>query len=214
MSSRSCAFLAAFTTLLASGVLYHALARDSSTLDDAASRVTQVPTVVGVWQGRDETPDDAAFAQAGAKAYWTRVYTHPNNKTSVLVILMCGRAGKMAVHTPEVCYGGAGFELQTAAKIREFKNEQGAKPSQFWTAHFVKKSAVPSQLRLYWAWNALGAWEAASSPRWQFRGEPFLYKVYVSCDVGQTSSTASSTDPAAEFLHVFLPVLNKTLFPN
>src|SRR5437867_1668327 len=114
MCSRSFAVLAAVVTLLASGALYHLLARDSSQLDAAAERVAQVPSVIGDWQGHDETVDDAAFAQAGAKAYWMRVYVHQKTKATVLAILMCGRAGKMAVHTPEVCYGGAGFELHDA----------------------------------------------------------------------------------------------------
>jgi hypothetical protein len=211
MSSRFYAFLAAIVTLLASGVLYHALARDSAQLDAAAERVAQVPTIVGDWHGHDEATDDGAFAQAGAKAYWMRVYVHQKTKASVLVILMCGRSGRMAVHTPEVCYGGAGFELQDAAKPCEFKNETGEKTSQFWTAHFVKKAGAPKHLRLYWAWNARGEWDASSSPRWQFRGEPFLYKLYVSRDISQAPNTAAQADAAAEFLRTFLPVLKQSL---
>lgn len=214
MSSRSCAFLAAIMTLLASGVLYHALAMDSAQLDEAAARVALAPMAVGEWQGHAEATDAATFVQAGAKTYWARVYTHQRTKASVLVILMCGRSGKMAVHTPEICYGGAGFELQNAPRSTDFKTERGDQTSQFWTAHFVKKVGGPKHLRLYWSWNARGDWQAAAAPRWQFRGEPFLYKLYVSHDIAHRPGAAAQSDPAAEFVRSFLPALDGTLFPN
>src|SRR5580765_311066 len=112
MSSRYYAFLAATGALLVSGVLSHSLADDSEQLDAAAARVALVPNVVGAWHGQDEKPADNSFEQTGAKSYWMRHYVNSTTKDSVLVILMCGRAGKMAVHTPEVCYSGAGYELQ------------------------------------------------------------------------------------------------------
>ena len=69
-------------------------------------------------------------------------------------------------------------------------------------------------LRLYWAWNTRGEWEALASPRWQFRGAPFLYKLYVACDVGQTPVGAPQGDAAADFLRECLPALNAALFPR
>src|SRR5476651_449981 len=112
MPPRIHAFLAAIGVLLASGIAYHLLAKDTAQLDDAAARVVLVPKVIGDWQGHDEAGEDRSFEQAGAKGYWMRTYLNQKTKASVLVILMCGRSGKMAVHTPEVCYGGAGFELR------------------------------------------------------------------------------------------------------
>ena len=212
MPSRSSAILIAVATLFASGALYHLLARDSSQLDVAAGRVARVPSVIGDWQGHDETADDAAFAQAGANAYWMRSYVNQKTKAAVFAILMCGRSGKMAVHTPEVCYGGAGFELNDAPASCAFKNERGEKTSQFWAAHFVKKNGAPKHLRLFWAWNSRGEWEAVASPRWQFLGEPYLYKLYVSRDTGGAPNVSAQADPAADFLREFLPVLKGTLF--
>lgn len=209
MPPRVAATAAAASLLILSGVLYHALASDSAQLDPAAARVAEVPMTVGVWQGHDETTDDTAFAQAGAKGYWMRTYTHRDTKASVLAILMCGRAGKMAVHTPEVCYRGAGYELQTDARPLALDNERG----KLWTAAFTKAGKTPTQLRLYWGWNARGSWDAPTSPRWQYRSEPFLYKLYVSRDVTNIASGTLENDPATEFLRDLVPVLEKTLFP-
>jgi hypothetical protein len=203
MPTRYYAFLAAIGCLLLSGVLCHSLANDSEQLDAAAARVAQVPQVIGDWHGQDETPEDRSFEQTGAKSYWMRHYVNQKTKDSVLVILMCGRSGRMAVHTPEVCYSGAGYELQDQPTASAIKGDE-----RFWTAQFTKKAG---QLRLYWAWNARGTWEASSAPRWEFRGEPFLYKLYVSREI---SAQEPQTDVTAEFLRQFVPVLNATLFPN
>jgi hypothetical protein len=211
MLSRNAAILTAVATLLASGALFHLLARDSSQLEAAAARVPLAPHVVGDWHGQDQATDDATFAHAGAKEYWMRVYENQKTKASVLAILMCGRAGRMSVHTPEVCYRGAGFELREAPSICWFKNERGEKTTQLWTALFMKPAGSPDHLRLYWAWNVHGEWEAAATPRWQFWGEPFLYKLYVS-RTGAAGNIGPQADPAADFLREFLPALQTSLF--
>jgi hypothetical protein len=204
-SSRWTSLLIATGILLASGLLVHSNATDSGELEAAAARVAEVPLVIGSWHGTDDASDAASFSQAGAKSYWMRTYVHEESKASLLVILMCGRSGKMAVHTPEVCYQGAGYELVGAPKAYAWSAET---PQRLWTARFDKKVGRPAQLRLYWGWNAQGNWEAAASPRWQYRGEPFLYKLYVS------QERASETDAAPDFLRQFVPVLHKTLFPS
>jgi hypothetical protein len=212
MSSRNTAFLVALALLLASGVLYHVLAKDSAQLDPAAERVALVPSVIGDWQGTDEAADRESFEQAGAKGYWMRAYVNARTKESVLVILMCGRPGKMSVHTPEVCYRGAGFDLHDEPTTCSLRTSAGAELGSFWTAQFTKKGDRPTSLRLYWAWNARGVWEASPSPRWQFRGEPFLYKLYVSHDMSRQQGVAPGADVTARFMREFVPVLERTLF--
>lgn len=213
MKLRNLAFVAALAMLLLSGVLYHVLAKDSDQLDSAAERVARVPMVVGDWQATEEQGDAASFEQAGAKSYWMRQYVNANNKETILVILMCGRAGKMSVHTPEVCYRGAGYELFEEPTGCLLSSKSAGALGSFWTASFTKKSVPPTNLRLYWAWNVRGTWEAAASPRWQFRGAPFLYKLYVSRDVGRQTGVAPSADVTADFIREFLPVVDRTLFP-
>jgi hypothetical protein len=211
MNSRTISFLAAAIILLASGITCHLLAGDSEQLDAAAARVADVPRVVGDWRGRDEEVDEAAFAMAGAKSYWTRSYVNERTKDAVLVILMCGRPGRMAVHTPEVCYGGAGYELREEPSVVDVKDLAG---SQWWHAIFSKKTTAPQRLRLFWAWNSQGNWHASAAPRWQFRGEPFLYKLYVSRDTTKQPALSPQADPALDFLRVFVPALQRSLFPE
>ncbi len=209
MRSRLPALLAACGILLASGLVCHLLAKDTAALDDAAARVALVPRTIGVWQAQDEPVDERSFEQAGAKGYWMRSYVNQETKASVLVILMCGRPGKMAVHTPEVCYRGAGYDLYGEPAECVIKGDSAA---DLWTAKFTKKAGPTTSLRLYWAWNAHGEWQASPAPRWQYRGEPFLYKLYVSRNVSQEPNLTPQADVTADFLRQLLPALNKTLF--
>ena len=205
MPQRYRAILTAIALLLVSGLACARLTGDTEQLDAAIARVAKVPHVIGNWQAQDESMDDALFDKAGARGYWTRLYVHQRTHESVLVILMCGRAGRMAVHTPEVCYRGAGFDLPAAATTYDLKNDPTS--DRFFTAQFTKKASTTTNLRLYWAWNARGHWEASPSPRWEFRGEPFLYKLYVSRSLKEPS--AGKADATTEFLRELVPVLNR-----
>jgi hypothetical protein len=149
------------------------------------------------------------FALAGARSYWVRTYTHRTSGASVLTVLMCGRAGKMAVHTPEVCYRGAGYDLPDTPTAIVLRDESDALAGTFWTARFAKQTGTTRDLRLYWAWNAGDEWQAPANPRWEFRGRPYLYKLYASHEL----TGPSDADATAEFLRELLPVLKETLAP-
>src|SRR5206468_8142907 len=107
-------------------------------LADAADRVNHVPIEVGDWKAEPVEADSAAFAQAGAERYWMRTYVDARRQTSLLVILMCGRAGRMAVHTPEVCYRGAGYDMLDDPAALSVTDERGGELGTFWSARFVK----------------------------------------------------------------------------
>jgi hypothetical protein len=194
--------------------------QSSSALQDAAARVRNVPLEIGDWQGRTLGDDAEVFAQAGALAYWTRSYVHPHRPTSLLVILMCGRPGRMAVHTPEVCYHGAGFSMAAEPKVVTLKSAQGSVLGNFWTARFFKETGLADDLRLIWAWNDGQGWRAPTNPRWEFGGQPFLYKLYLSQDSsgatapagGLTARRSMTTEAVQDFTRQFLPKLQLTLF--
>ncbi len=208
--TRTHATVVALLLLLAGGLLHGLCAErwtPSPLLEEAVARVAQVPLEIGDWQGKAESDDVESFDMAGARGYWTRIYTHRRSGTRVLVILMCGRPGRMAVHTPEVCYRGAGYDMPDDA-TRQPLETGGA----FWTAIFSKPADMNSGLRLFWAWSTDGTWEAPANPRWQFRGQPFLYKLYVAHDLAGADAGPAG-DAGAEFLRPLLPALQQALFP-
>jgi hypothetical protein len=85
--------------------------------------------------------------------------------------------------------------------------------AQFQTAPFVKADADgPVHLRIYWSWCAGGPWLAADSPRVAFARYPALYKFYV---IHETTAAPGRPEegPAAEFIKLALPALNRALSP-
>lgn len=204
------AFVFAAGLLISGGVVHGVYAErwaTSSALEDAVTRVPTVPLNANGWIGEAQETNSAEYAQAGARGYWARVYKKGDQ--SFLAILMVGRAGRMAVHTPEICYRGAGFDLQGKPSSYTSRSADGSELGAFWSATFVKPSAH-QELQLLWSWSDGGLWDAPQSPRFKFAGHPALYKLYISQDV-----SGQATDVAArqreEFLRAFLPVLNESL---
>lgn len=184
----------------------------SEALREAVAKVALVPNQVGEWTAEDLPGQEEDFNMAGALGYWTRVYRHPRHAGSILVILMCGRSGHMAVHTPEVCYRGAGFDMLEEPIAYTVRNESGEGLGQFRTARFAKPVGGSRDLRLFWTWNATGSWVAPASPRWEFGGKPFLYKLYVSHENASPNDRLGD-DLGVIFLRQFLPEVDRVLFP-
>jgi hypothetical protein len=116
-----------------------------------------------------------------------------------------------AVHTPEYCYAGSGYEAGGPIEVRVMA---GAAPGTFWTTTFRKSSAAGAeQVRIFWAWSAGGPWAAPNHPRLFFMGKPSLYKLYVVAPGG--APAAAGQDPALDdFLAALLGTLNDALFPR
>jgi hypothetical protein len=182
-----------------------------------------VPFAAGPWHGTDVEVDPEPFQQTRAAAYWMRRYTKDGVDWPITVILMCGRADHMAIHTPDICYRGAGFDIigdpvaikvgiaaTSSPPMTGRTDADGKSIANLWSARFRQQSrAAAQQLAIYWTWSADGNWQAPSSPRWTFAGESFLYKLYVVHD--DTNATGREA-VATEFIQHLLPVLDKSLF--
>lgn len=184
--------------------------RPAHALQAAAARLEHVPVRVGDWLGRDVPMDPEVMERSGLTACWTRRYVREQSGQGVTVVLMCGRAGPTSVHTPEACYGGAGYE-RTGAMVRHVVERPAA---EFWAADFRKDTAaVPAYLRIFWGWSGDGSWSAPNHPRLTFARREALFKLYVLRETSGAHEPYSS-EPCVEFLHAFLPVLTQSLFPS
>jgi hypothetical protein len=202
----------AFTVLLVTGLL-HGLWTErwtsSQALDTAVVRLRHVSANVGPWSSVNVEVDAEAFRQARAVGYWMRRYSKPGFAGSITVILMCGRTGHMAVHTPDVCYRGAGYE-SSGELSPETIALPGGKQAEVRTAVFRQPGKVGEQpLRIYWSWSSDGHWKAPASPRWIFGGSPYLFKLYVVCEEAEGPASAG-----VEFLQRLLPQLERSLFAS
>jgi hypothetical protein len=204
----------ALTILLLSGVA-HGLKTgrwwESHELPAAVARLDHVPREAGDWSGQDVAADPRQLAIAGAVGYVSRRYEDRSTGRSVAFLLLCGRPGPLSVHTPEVCYAGAGCQPIGEPAKRIVRPTDGGPPGEFWAHTFLKGNAAESQkLRVLYSWNPRNGWAAADYPRLSFATAESLYKLYVVSEIDD-EEVVSGKDACQEFLKAFLPTLNKSL---
>jgi hypothetical protein len=184
----------------------------SQALSDAVARLDRIPVSVGPWQSRPLEELERQAIEIGQIAGHTlRAYTDRGSGQEDSMLVVCGRPGPISVHTPDICFRGSGYEVTGAPVVERIALEPPARSSSFLTALFRKEVAgTPSTLRVFWAWNARGSWEAPENPRLQFASYRFLYKVYVVRQV--PASEQSGEDPVCQrFLQQLLPQLDAAL---
>ncbi|MFO0800408.1 MAG: exosortase-associated EpsI family protein [Gemmataceae bacterium] len=174
-------------------------------LEAAAARLGRVPSAFGDWTSEEVSVDRKILDRAEAVGSVSRVYRNRKTGSSVSVMILCGPTGPIASHTPDVCYAGLGYKMQGG----EVKKSLG--DATYWTARFDKGSADPG-LEVNWAWGANNTWYAAATPRLDFTGHAFLYKIYATRSLA--AGTTRTGDPGHEFLAEFLPVLRVALDPG
>jgi hypothetical protein len=176
----------------------------------AAARLAEVPMTVGDWDGRPGELDPRHVRVAELSGAYICEFVNRRTGSVISTLLVCGRPGPVSVHPPEICYKGAGYEL---VGTRTRYTNPSLPTAEFWVCDFQKpQTATPDRLRIFYAWNANGAWLAPENPRLTFFRQPALYKFYVLRKLTQGDETLEN-DPAVDFLKVFLPQLNKSLCP-
>ena len=197
-------WVASLTLLAASGVVQGRLTNRWSTspdLDAAVARLDQLPREIGTWKGEDTDVDRATLRRIGIAGGIVRRYRDDRTGSIVTVMLVCGRPGPVSVHTPEVCYVGAGYQLAAppSGPLSGFQAATMVRPD----------AAVTDRLQVYWSWNGSGSWEAPANPRLAFGAQPYLYKLYVI-----RSSLSAGDDLASGPAVDFAKILTATYDPS
>jgi hypothetical protein len=175
-------YLVALTLVAVSG-LWHGLWTDrwARSQDDAASHPVHLDASslnLGDWKGRDDSVDARQLERAGISSYAMRRYVQERSGAQVSVLLVGGRGGPIAVHTPEVCYAGRGYQTIGAVERRVLRWDGDA--AEFFRADFGKPQApLGERVRIYWSWNVKGQWKVADNPRLAFAHYPSLHKLYL-----------------------------------
>lgn len=189
----SLAWVASLGILVASGIVQGRLTGRWSTstdLSSAVARLDELPREVGTWKGEDADVDRATLQRAGIAGGVVRRYQDVRTGSTVMVMLVCGRPGPVSVHTPDVCYEGAGYELAAppSALIPGFLGATMVRPD----------AVIADRLQVYWSWNAEGRWAAPGNPRLAYGGRPYLFKLYVIRSSPSAGDDLAS-GPAADF---------------
>lgn len=128
----------------------------------------------------------------------------------VVVSITSGSPGVVAVHTPDVCYLGAGYKLRGAVTRQSIPLADG-KNASLWMADFVKTSATGAEtIRVRWSWTADGDWQAPDYPRWVLARAPVLYKLYFVHAISEEEDLTRE-DPYRKFVADLIPTLNAQL---
>jgi len=205
---RLIAFVAVIIAGVVPGVWGHRWV-SSSTLADTAARLALVPLTVGEWEGRDLEVNPRELRLAEAVGSLRRHYVHRHTGATVTLLAVCGRPGPISVHTPEVCFPGAGYEEMGAVTRREIAGLSG---DRFWYRRFQKTGPTPALLAITYAWTDTGPWEAPDNPRLSLARHPALLKVYVTRTLSDSKEPPDG-DPTSDFLRALTPPLRAALFP-
>src|SRR5580704_6994240 len=99
--------------VVASAGVVHALWTDrwtsASDPEAVSARLNTISLIVGDWVGETQEMDPRTRALADIKAYIMRRYVDRRTGTELSLIIVSGRGGPIAVHTPEVCFQGSGY---------------------------------------------------------------------------------------------------------
>lgn len=179
-------------------------------LDDAVARMNRVPMTIGDWEGSDQRFDARTKSQAELAGGLMRSYRNRRSGAAVTLLLVCGRPGPISVHTPDVCFQGAGYVLLGAPTPVDGPPDRAssAQPSRFFSARFRRPTAIATDpLRVLWAWNGGAGWEAPENPRLVFAGRQALFKLYAVGAAVSPGAEPAPDEPCLVFLRELLPAL-------
>lgn len=184
----------------------------SAVVIEAAQRLQKIPATHGDWTSEEVPLDARQLEIADVVGFLSRRYTHQTTGASVMVLIVAGRPGAIGAHTPDVCYRGAGFQMNGSIKAADLT--AAGQPQSFWHTTATRAEPRLEHLSLWWAWSHDGAqWRASREPRLEFARSPSLYKLYVIRSVSRPDDEGPES-PTRRFLDDWIPVLKKALSPG
>jgi hypothetical protein len=215
MRNRTALLLIVSAIVLGAGVVHGVYTNRwgaSAELVELAHRIDLLPKQVGDWEGSEVPHSDREWQAAGALGHLSRKYTRRSDGASIGVFLLAGRPSDISSHTPDVCYPGAGYQLETPQKTKLSEGEHAA---VFNAQARSTDATAGGDLRIFWAWNDGQGWQAPEDPRLSFVSRHALVKLYVVVEESSTRAPgSSSTDIVTEFLGLWLPTSHEALFKS
>lgn len=205
----------AFGLVIAAGIVHGRWTHRwtvSHAVEDAVAKVNRLPMTLADWRGQALELDREQLALGEIAGYVARRYEDRIHGGVVTILLVCGAPGPISVHTPDICYSGAGFVPIGAPKKLALPIEPSSPPAVFRDVLMGKtNSPVPTYLRILWSWSTAGAWEVPHNPRLEFASSDVLYKLYVIREQASVDEQIEE-DPCPRFLGILLPKLEQVLF--
>jgi len=202
--------------VVGSGVI-HGLIIDrwgsSEDLSRAVASLQKVPAEFGNWESQESTISERELEVGEIDGYLSRIYTNRADGSRVSMMIVCGRPGPISVHTPDICFKGAGFQIVKQPERHHIASTpESSETGDAFFADFTKPvNAAAQNLRVFWTWSDGSQFFAPDSPRLAFAGNRFLYKIYLTRTIERVGDPPE-TDQCVSFFRLAMPVLQRSLF--
>lgn len=200
-------FLALLGASGADAVLNRGL-HDPAAVKAAAARLNSIPEQIGAWTSSPEKIDERERRMADIVGSVRRTYRNSENGYVVSLTILCGAAGPMSVHPPTACFEGVGYELSSGPSIVTFADADDTRSSLNRATFRLPGSRMSDAVRVFWGWSNDGKWTAPANPRLAFRGQPYLFKLYVA---DRSLPQTDDVQQSEAFLEEALPEIRRGL---
>lgn len=138
----------------------------------------EFPDTFGSWTAQQQLalPDDE-LDTLGAAGYWRRQYRGRATQQTVLATLVFGPAGRIAAHSPEICYARRAYQPVGPARTVRLAGTD----SRFKMTSFRPRVAGQPALTVAYAWHDGQQWIAPTSPRLALAGVQQVCRLQVTC---------------------------------
>ena len=171
----------------------------SVSIREEQARLDAIPMAIGPWEGTTTSISEKELRIAEVRAHISRRYVRKNSNESLQVLLLFGTPGALGAHSPEVCYGGAGFRQTSPPHRRATASEH----ADFWSLRFETGGLPPEDLDVMWSICADGVWTAPDNPRLSLSANRHVHKLYVA-RTPKPNENRTQKNVSEEFLELFL----------
>ncbi len=176
-----------------------------------ANKLKEMPFEFGDWRLQSSAElDKSSQEQLQPAGYFDRRYNNRQTGDVVDVMLLLGRPGPIAVHTPEVCFASRNCERCGERQEVAIRGPAGA-DDEFWSLDFKLMNLHGEVVRVYYAWSAGDRWLALKDAHYWSAGLPYFYKIQLVGLLPPGTTNLRSDDPCQRFLQDFIPVARKYL---
>ncbi len=158
-----------------------------------------MPKEIGDWLLVNEGTLGAIVQETLAcTGYVNRTYVNRQTGQEIGMAVYVGPAGPISVHTPEICYSSTAYEIRGSRRSKTVSGPNDEE-NTFWQLTFRSTGAEPQSQRVYYGWSLGDRWNASESPRFEYGGQPALYKLQIATRIPQADEQKPD-DACKDFL--------------
>lgn len=167
------------------------------------AKIATLPETCGDWKLSSKVEiEENALEILRCHGWDQRQYRNEKTGQTILVAVMFGPRGPMAVHTPEVCGAGVGMDQTRERRVETVSTTLNR--HQLWSIEFSDDEKPNGSIESWYGWSDGGAFQASKHPRIWLTDN--LYKIQLSGPAG-----SGADQPIRDFLADFVPQVESIL---